>query len=239
MTMNNSRPLGIMAVSVAGARSPSDNWPGHLRWPGTFDFPVIEEIVGGQSLVERSLNADPTIAPLLVTAARRLAERGAVAIATNNGFFIRYQAEVAACVNVPVLTSSLLLLPTLLRQFPKSTKIGLLQLNHASVDEEMLGIENPEDRPRVVVGGTQGGIFWKNEKEGRETPLPVVESEVTAAAEKLKSEHRDIAAFVLNCSGFSCVAPSIRRTTGLPAYDLTALCRMTMASQAMSVASAS
>lgn len=91
--------------------------------PETFDFATISETVAG-AWVENVVRGDPALEPAYVAAARRLVERGAVAITSTCGFSIRHQAAVAASVNVPVIMSSLLLLPALLRQLPERQDRG-------------------------------------------------------------------------------------------------------------------
>jgi hypothetical protein len=205
--------------------------PGYLVNPATFDFPVITETVEG-AWVDRVFRGDRALEPALVAAAQRLVERGAVAISSSCGFFVRYQAAVASAVNVPVATSSLLLLPALLRQVPPPAKIAVLTADSTILSEDLLGIDNPEARARVVIGGVEGGMLWRNELK-RPPPLTEIsdiEKDVVACVARVQAAHRDIAAILLECTVFPCVAPAIRRATALPIYDITALCRMTMAS---------
>lgn len=76
---------------------------------------------------------------------------------------MRYQPAVAASVPVPVATSSLLLLPTLLWQIPPNAKIAFMVADATSFGEAMLGIADPADPARVVVGGVEGGTLVRNE----------------------------------------------------------------------------
>jgi hypothetical protein len=63
--------------------------------PATFEFPVISETVTG-AWVENVVRGDPALEPAYIAAARRLVERGAIAISSNCGFSIRHQPAVAA-----------------------------------------------------------------------------------------------------------------------------------------------
>lgn len=233
LTLKTPRSLGVLRTE-RGLSPGSPPWmlpPGYLLNPATFDFPVIEETVEG-GWVDRVLCGDPALEPALIAAAQRLVERGAVAISSSCGFFVRYQAAVAASVNVPVATSSLLLLPVLLRQVPTPAKIAVMVADSTSLSEDMLGIDNPRERARVVIGGVEGGTLVRNEmmRPPPPTELPDIEADVVDCVTRLRNAHPDITAILFECTAFPCVAPVIRRMTGLPVYDVTTLCRMAMAS---------
>ncbi|MGY4408262.1 hypothetical protein [Bradyrhizobium sp. USDA 3315] len=201
--------------------------------PTSYDFPVILETVAG-AWAEIVIRGDPALEPAFISAAQKLVERGAVAITANCGFSIRHQAAVAASVKVPVVTSSLLLLPSLLRQLPKAAKIAVLTADATHLSEDLLGVDDPIHRSRVVIGGIEGGEMWQNEMK-RPTPqtdVSVIEREVAARVAQLRNEHPAIAAILFECTAFPLVAPTMRRVTKLPIYDITTLCRLTLASVA-------
>ncbi|WP_333924372.1 hypothetical protein [Bradyrhizobium sp. CCBAU 21362] len=199
--------------------------------PTTYNFPVISETVKG-AWADRVVRGDPALEPAYIAAARRLVERGAIAIGSNCGFSVRHQAAVAASVKVPVAMSSLLLLPTLLRELPKSAKLAVVTADSNHCGEDLLDIEDPSDRARVVIGGIEGGLFWQNEMKRPPpwTEIADIERDVLACVTRLRDAHPEIAAFLFECTGFPLTAPAVRRLTGLPTYDVTTLCRLTLAS---------
>lgn len=235
MVLRTSRALGILNLErgIPPGTTPPTPVPGSMLNPITFDVPVISETVAG-AWVENVVCGDPALEPVYVAAAKRLVDRGAIAISSNCGFSIRHQAAVAASVNVPVVMSSLLLLPTLLRQFPLRAKIAVLTYDSTHCGEDLLAIDDPTDRARIVVGGIEGGKFWHDELKRPTPPLDVaaIEKDVAACVARLRGTHKEIAVFLFECAGFPVVAPAIRRMTGLPVYDITTLCRTTMASVA-------
>ncbi|WP_245475455.1 hypothetical protein [Mesorhizobium sp. M1A.T.Ca.IN.004.03.1.1] len=135
---------------------------GAIENPATLEFPVITEIAKG-TLGRRTPGGDPVLERGYVEAAQRLVQRGAVAISSNCGFLIRYQAVVAASVEVPVAMSSMLLLPTLIRQVPPAAKIAVLTYDSNAFDDDMLELNDPTERSRVVVGGIEGSKYWHDE----------------------------------------------------------------------------
>ncbi|MCK1452023.1 hypothetical protein IVB36_14255 [Bradyrhizobium sp. 35] len=233
MASPSQRSLGILNLErgMSPGATPRAPLPGSLMNPTTYNFPVISETVEG-AWADRVIRGDPALEPAYIEAARRLVERGAVVISSNCGFSIRHQVAVAESVNVPVVMSSLLLLPTLLRQLPRLAKLAVLTADSNHCGEDLLGIDDPVERTRVVVGGTEGGKFWQNEMK-RPPPLTDVaeiEVDVVACVARLRDAHPQIAVLLLECTGFPLVAPTIRRVTGLPVYDITTLCQLTLAS---------
>ncbi len=61
----------------------------------------------------------------IIVVAKDLEKMGVRAITSDCGFMIRFQKKVAASVDVPVILSSLLLLPLLSVPFPVSKKLVL------------------------------------------------------------------------------------------------------------------
>ncbi|MDX8449887.1 hypothetical protein [Mesorhizobium captivum] len=236
MVYTTMRSLGILLLDRGlppGASPPPPAAYAPMRNPATFDFPTAYETVVG-AYGENVIRGDSGVGPTCIAAAQRLVEGGAVAISSNCGFFIRHQKAVAASVKVPVVLSSLLLVPSLLRQLPPTAKLAVVTADSTHCSEGMLGVDDPDQRARVVIGGIEGGKLWQNEMRLPPPPTNVadIESEVAACVVQLRTAHPEIGAILFECSAFPVVTPAIRRLTGLPVYDITTLCRMTFASVA-------
>jgi len=83
-------PLGFLAVEIDIHRPPGD--PFHERtWP----FPIIRELVPGtsESQLVSSTAYDDAFLDRFATAAKRLAERGAVGVITSCGFLALAQTR--------------------------------------------------------------------------------------------------------------------------------------------------
>ncbi|MGY4399218.1 hypothetical protein [Bradyrhizobium sp. USDA 3315] len=228
-----TRSLGILKLEIGLSpnAAPPIPRPGSLLNPTTFEFPIITETVTG-AWADVVIRGDPAVEPAYVAAAQRLIKRGAVAISSNCGFSIRHQAAVASSVNVPVAMSSLLLVPALLRQLPPTAKLAVVSADSRHCGEDLLGITDPGDRMRVVVGGIEDGKLLKNEMKRPPTPTDVADIEVDVAAcvARLRAAHPEIAALLFECTAFPLVTAVIRQITRLPIYDITTICRMTMSS---------
>lgn len=235
MVLQNPRSLGILNLErgLPPGFTPPSPRPGSMLSPATFDFPIISETVAG-AWAENVIRGDPALETAYTAAARRLVQRGAVAISSNCGFSIRHQAAVAASVNVPVAMSSLLLLPALLRQIPRAAKIAVVTADSRHCGEDLLGVESPTERARLVIGGIEGGTLWHNEMRRPPSPTEVadIERDVAACVARLCAKYPEVAVLLFECTAFPLVTPAIRGMTRLPIYDITTLCRMMLATVA-------
>jgi len=217
--------LGILTLERGTGK-----WPrpagGDMTNPSTWPLATIIEIVPG-AWVENVVRGDPAMQLAFLEAGRRLVECGATIITTTCGFTRRYQEALSRQLPVPVATSSLLLLPSLLRIHPHG-KIAVLTYDSNFLDDELLCLDYPADRSRVVVGGVEGGVYWKNElaKPSRPTDLAQLESEVWHCLQKLHAHHQDIRAVLFECCGFPPTAMRMRERSNLPVYDIVTLCRL-------------
>lgn len=228
MTFEASLALGVLNLERGTPENAPQSKPpiGALRNPMTFGVPIYVETVEG-AWVENVVRGDPSLERPYVEAARRLVARGATVISSTCGFSVRHQLAVASAVDVPVAMSSLLILPSLLRQIPPNRKIAVLTYDSTHISDDLLGLEKPEDRERVVIGGIEGGKFWRDELLRPAPPIdyPAIENDVSACVSRLRLEGNTIAAILFECAAFPVVAPTIRRLTGLPVYDIVGLCR--------------
>nr|WP_247475664.1 hypothetical protein [Bradyrhizobium sp. 30] len=230
MASQTQRSLGILDLEPGVSPDARPTTPGFLRCPTTFEFPTILETVEG-AWADNVIRGDPSLEPAFIAAARRLVHRGAVAISANCGFSIRHQLAVAGAVNVPVAISSLLLVPSLLRQLPATGKLAVVTADSRNCGEDLLGINDPAERARVVIGGIEEGIFLQNEmkRPPPRTDVADIQADVVACVARLREAHPSIAALLFECTAFPIAAPAIRGATGLPVYDITTVCRLTFA----------
>ncbi|NLS74770.1 hypothetical protein E3H11_39080 [Bradyrhizobium brasilense] len=127
--------------------------------------------------------------------------------------------------------SSLLLVPTLLRQLAPTAKLAVLTADSRHCGKDLLGVDDPVEQARIVIGGIEGGNYLP---QAMKRPLPppdvaAIETDVAACIERLRVANPEIAAILFECTGFPLVAPSMRSITKLPIYDITSLCRLMIA----------
>ncbi|PBB52165.1 hypothetical protein CK223_31145 [Mesorhizobium loti] len=128
--------------------------------------------------------------------------------------------------------SSLLFVPTLLRQLAPAHKLAIVTADSRHCSADLLGVSDPTDRARVVIGGLEGGEFLRNAlaRPPIRTDSDQLESEVDACVTQLRMEHPEIGMLLFECTGFPVVTDALRRRTALPIYDITDLCRLMLAS---------
>lgn len=204
---------------------------GSLHDPSIFAFPTIRETVSG-AWADVVVRGDPSLEGPYIAAAQRLFGRGSTAITADCGFSIRHQAAIAAAVPVPVAVSALLLTPMIVRQLSRGAKLAVLTFDSTHFGAELLGLSDPGDISRVVVGGIENTPTWENEMKRPpvRTDLSVLREDVCSCVERLREKHPEIQALLLECTMFPRIAQSLRQSTGLPVYDVTTLSRMLMES---------
>ncbi|RMC62435.1 hypothetical protein EBB04_33120 [Sinorhizobium meliloti] len=228
--MNTERCVGVLNVECELPPG-SDHLVGSMINSESFGMPVLMETVAGASL-DLVMRGDPTVGASYVAAAQKLVERGAVLITSYCGAAIQYQAAIAAAVNVPVVTSSLMLLPVLLRQLAPSAKIGVMTFDARAFRDDWLGIADTASRDRVVIGGVEGGTLFHNESScpPQSTSVADIEEDVLTSVARLRASNPEIAALLFSCTLFPPAAAAVRRSTGLPVHDIVTLCQATIRS---------
>jgi hypothetical protein len=212
--------VGILMLDTRFPRIPGD-----MGNATTFPFPVRYHRVPGASpdLVVR--HGAARLLPAFVDGARELEREGVGAITTNCGFLVKYQAELAASVRVPLLTSSLLLVPLVHRMLPPGRRVGVLTVNAPALEEAHLrGAGIDRDLP-IAVAGLEGEKEFTRVLLGDETELDVNQAreEHVRVARRLVADHPDVGALVLECTNMPPYAADVQRATGLPVFDIVSL----------------
>ncbi len=114
-------------------------------------------------------------------------------------FSYRHQRALAEQIPVPVATSSLLLLPQLLRTVEPRGAAADMTYDSQYCDQRLFGIEDPADLARVVVGGLEGTVYWHSEleKPAIETEPKEIENAVWNRIEKMRAERPEIRTILL------------------------------------------
>jgi Asp/Glu/hydantoin racemase len=194
----------------------------------TFPFPVRYHRVAGADpdlVVRRGAEG---LLPAFVAGAQALEREGVGAITTNCGFLIKYQAELARAVRIPVFTSSLLLVPLVQRTLPAGQRIGIMTVNASTLTPEHLRAAGiGADVPLAVVGMETEKEFTRALLDNElELDVDLAREEHIRVARRLVAEHPDIGAIVLECTNMPPYTADIQRETGRPVFDITTLVRM-------------
>jgi Asp/Glu/hydantoin racemase len=209
-------PLGILMLEARFPRIPGD-----MGNAATWPFPVLYRVVRGASPEKVVLQGARGLLPDFVAAAQDLVDLGAEAITTNCGFLSLFQAELAAAVQVPVATSSLLQVPWVQAMLPPGRRVGVITVSRASLTPAHLDAAGvPRDIP---VEGTEDGqeffrVLIRAEKQDMDVAL--AEQDILEAGRRLVTHHPEVGAIVLECTNMPPYAAALRTALGLPVYDI-------------------
>jgi Asp/Glu/hydantoin racemase len=212
-------PLGILMLEarfprIAGDMGNATTWP----------FPVLYRVVRGASPEKVVLQGARGLLPDFIAAARELVDLGAEAITTNCGFLSLFQQELAAAVNVPVATSSLMQVPWVQATLPPGKRVGVITVSGATLTPAHLEAARiPLDTPIV---GTEGGreffrVLILAQKQDMD--VAAARQDIIDAGKALLSRHPDVGAIVLECTNMPPYAAALQAVLGLPVYDIYAM----------------
>ena len=210
--------LGVVMLDTRFPRLPGD-----IGNPATFPFPMRFRVVAGASPSRVVLAADRSLLAPFIAAAQALEAEGCAAIATSCGFLALFQREMQAAADVPVWTSSLLLVPELQAALPAGRRVGVVTADAASLTPaHLVAAGAAEDTP--VEGLSPDSAFHSTLLDNRpELDAGLAEAATVAAALRLAHRHPEVGAVVLECTNMPPYAEAVRAATGLPVHDITTL----------------
>ncbi len=146
---------------------------------------------------------------------RSMQMRGVQAITTSCGFLVLLQKELQSVTKLPVVTSSLLQLPALLRH---ETKVGVLTISASSLGADHLRAAGvPKERLKdVIIQGMPPGGEFVSKILGNHTTLDLTQasSEAVAAALALQARAPELRTLVLECTNLPPYQRAIEAATG-------------------------
>ena len=217
-------PDGFLGVVMLDTQFP--RLPGDVGHPDAFGVPTQRCIVKGawpEKVVQSAagLRAGRVVTPILQLV-RRLESDGAKAITTSCGFLVLLQKDLQASVKVPVITSSLLQLPALLKQH---TKVGVLTISASALGAAHLRSAGvPRERMAdVVVQGVPAKSEFASAILGNRAAMDSAQAstDVVSAALALKQREPQLACVVLECTNMPPYREAIEAATGMKTFALT------------------
>jgi hypothetical protein len=202
--------------------------PGHIRNPATFDFPVRYRVVAGATPRRLVTEADPALLRPFIDAARDLVAQGVCAVTGACGFLVLFQRELAAAVDVPLYSSSLIQLPMVARMIRPDRRVGLLVADRDALTPRHLAAIGGEHVPVCVAGMADAPEFREVMLEGRRDDLDAarLEREVLDRVDALARDHPDIGALVIECTDLVPFAHAIQARLRVPVFDIVTLTTM-------------
>ncbi len=228
--VTSGRPLYGHAVGILMQNDAIVRLPGDVGNATTFEFPVRYALVSG---VGGNDLKDPEnlerLAPSYIDAARRLEREGVRMLAAGCGFSSILQPLLAASVNIPVFTSSLMQVPQVAQSLGNRA-VGILTANAQVLDDRYFeplgwrsssfnvriwGIEEEQDLMDVL---SRGGL-----------PLPELlqrgNNAMRRVACHMVRRYPEIGAIVMECTNLPPFSAEVSAATGLPVFDIVTLVR--------------
>lgn len=206
--------------------------PGAIGCPATYDFPIICRQVP-EATVDNVVwgRQDEMMVAAYISTAKELVREGAVAITTTCGFTIKYQQAMTEALSVPVATSSLLLLPYLLRTI--KGRVCVLTFDSRPLTTDMVKRAGIEALDRIVIAGIEHSETWKAmSRPENDFTVPQLAKDLLAVIAVARKEHADVEAILFECTGFPLAAPMVREATKLPVFDAVTNARLLMSGAA-------
>ncbi len=201
-----------------------DRIAGDIGHPGTFAFDTRYAVVGGASARRAVEEGARGLLEPFVAAGLRLAADGCELITTSCGFLALHQRALAAALPVPVVTSSLLALPSLLAALDLAAKVGVVTANAAALTAAHLdgaGVTGG-DRSRLVLIGLEGTAHLYPALIG-DAPGPdpaITGPEVVAAVSAAVRADPAITVLLCECTNLPPYRAALAAATGLPVHDI-------------------
>jgi hypothetical protein len=216
-----ARPfLGVLMLQTRFPRLPGDI--GHAD---SFGVPtrhlVIDGAVAGAVVQSPAGLRASGLLPRFVAGARRLQDEGAAAVTTSCGFLVLFQRELQAAVRVPLVTSSLVLLPG---ELARGSRVGVLTISAERLEAGHLlaaGVPGERVTDVVIEGMPPDGEFATCILGDRlRMDAERARAEVVAAARRLHQRAPGIDTLVLECTNLPPHAAAIEQATGLRTRSL-------------------
>lgn len=196
--------------------------PGDIGNPSGFEFPMIYKIVVGASPKRVVQEQSPALLKPFINAAKLLETEGAEIITTSCGFLAMFQSELQEVVSVPVITSSLLLLPELIEKYGEHN-VGVLTISAQSFSRQFRDKVGISDNAPVGTTAPDSEFAESILMNKATFDVEQCRRDNVNAAGKLVEDHPNLKAIVLECTNMPPYASDIVEQTGLPVYSLNTL----------------
>lgn len=207
--------VGILMLDTKWPRPPGDTGNA-LTWP----FPVLYKVVSGATAKVVIHEKGKGLGPAFLDAAAELVKDGADGITTTGGFLAIFQKQLAAHVNVPVASSSLMQIPLVQSLLPPGKRVGVLSVHGDRITTEHWdAVGAAHDTP---VMGTEGGREFTRVMLNDEIELDyeLAEQDIVEAGEKLMKQHPEVGALVLENHNMAPYSRALNMRLRVPVFNV-------------------
>lgn len=208
--------VGVLLLNLVETHVPGDT--AHAE---TYDYPVLFRVVE-EAVGEKVLSGDLAIRPAVIAAAQELERMGVKVISSNCGFMLHHQDAVREAVDIPVVLSSLLQLPTLARMIGPHKRIAILAGAKDLVTPELLALAGLGPETKTVVSSIEHTTEFQNFMTA-DLDTDAFQARLEEEADALFARHDDIGAILLECAIFTPYAAALQQRYGVPTADFVSL----------------
>lgn len=215
--------IGIMVLDTRFTRVPGD-----IGNATTFDFPVLYKVVRGVP-VEKIVNErDESYLAPFIAAARELEAEGVRAITTSCGCLALYHPTLAAAVNVPLYSSTLIQVPLIHQMLGGRGKVGILAADSALLSDDHFRAVgwSMQHIPIALASMHECAEFPRLLEPGHAADFATIEAEAVAVARAFIRAEPEVRAIVIECTNLVPYAAAIQAATELPIFDIVTLTTM-------------
>lgn len=213
---SSPRKVGVIMLNTRFPRLPGD-----IGNPDTLPWEVLIRRVEAATVaaIVSSEAPNESLQQSLLATAQELQDRGSELIVTSCGFLGAMQERFAEQLQIPVISSSLMLIPFLRTVYGAKAQLGVITFNSQSL--QPVHFNGHYDDHIHIAGVEQGHELFPVISEDRESiDRERACADVVAAAQQLQQQHPEIRAILLECTNLPPYREAIEIATGLPVYDL-------------------
>ena len=204
--------------------------PGDVANATTYPFPVlVREIPGvNKNPYPPLTNPDGSYTDVVqkcITAAQALERDGVHSIAMCCGFFSLIQPVIAAHVDIPVLTSPLIMLPVIHQMIKPDKSVAVVTASKKLLSAEFFSVVGADINHRITVAGLDTSASFNSMCMGGKAisyETDDLRDDVVASILTARKEDPKIGAVLLECTTLPPFAKDITDRTGLPVFDFIA-----------------
>ena len=218
--VKTSEVLGVLRIDYTYPPALGD-----VACPETFTYRTVQKVVEGLTFTMcQQGGLEGNTREAFVAAIKWLEDSGVSMIIGDCGFMLNYQKLARSITNIPVLLSSLLLLPTLLTTSSPTKAIAVFTASHAKpamkdMVHRLSGLDKEEGERRVIMVGCEDVPGFEAVALGNAVDILLVEKGVVRLARETLSQQPNICAFLFECTELPPFSAAVRRATRLPVWD--------------------
>ena len=197
--------------------------PGDVGNPVTFNYPVRYKIIKAATAasIVHSERPDIVLVNGFVDAARQLEAEGAIGLISSCGFLSVLQDDVANAVSIPVILSSLSLIP-IMQSSMGHKSVGVIAADQTQLSPDAFSIVNIEPDSVYVTGMQSSKAFTELifDSSGKDPDKQRLCQDLVDTARKLLNTNPTISILVLECTNLQPYAATLNKELKLPVVGI-------------------